>query len=50
MTIRTVGTEFFHADGRLYRRTDMTKLRSLFAIAPNKLIIKSTFFSRKSAV
>jgi len=49
MTIRQVGAEFFHADGRLYRRTYMKKLPSLFAKAPNKLIIKSTFVSLKSA-
>ena len=32
MKIRPVGAELFHADGRTYRRTDITKLIGTFAI------------------
>jgi len=44
MTIRRVGEELFHADGRTDRQTDMTKLTVAFRIFANALKNEISFF------
>jgi len=44
MKIRPVGAEFFHADGRTDRLTDMTKLLVAFAILRTRLKIRTAHY------